>query len=327
MSSPPLISLEGLSKTYRVPIREPGLGAAIKSVFNRQYRDIEAVKEISFQVEAGEVVGFLGPNGAGKTTALKMLSGLLNPSAGTVRVLDYEPFGRRGDFLRQITLVMGNRNQLVWDIPVADSFERNRAIYRLPAAEYAQTLDGLTSMLDLGELLDKPVRNLSLGERMKCEITAALLHRPKILFLDEPTLGLDVTMQRRIREFISEYNRRNGATVLLTSHYMADVEALCERVVVIHHGRLLFDGDLAKLVERFSPHKKIVVELDREDVDLSSYGDVVDTEGARVTLLVSKAETPNATGRILADLPVVDLTVEDPPIEEVIEQVFAQEAT
>ena len=325
--SSPLISLEGLSKTYRVPIREPGLGAAIKSVFNRQHRDIEAVKEISFQVEAGEVVGFLGPNGAGKTTVLKMLSGLLNPSAGTARVLDYEPFGRRGDFLRQITLVMGNRNQLVWDIPVADSFERNRAIYRLPADEYAQTFDGLTSMLDLGELLDKPVRNLSLGERMKCEIAVALLHRPKILFLDEPTLGLDVTMQRRIREFISEYNRRNGATVLLTSHYMADVEALCERVVVIHHGRLLFDGDLAKLVERFSPHKKIVVELDREDIDLSSYGEVVDTDGARVTLLVSKAATPDATGRILADLPVVDLTVEDPPIEEVIEQVFAQEAT
>ena len=326
MSPHTLISLDGLSKTYRVPIREPGLGAAIKSVFKRQHRDVEAVKEISFEVDAGEVVGFLGPNGAGKTTALKMLSGLLNPSAGAVRVLDYEPFDRQRAFLKQITLVMGNRNQLVWDIPVADSFERNRAIYRLPTHEYEETVSGLTEMLDLSELLDKPVRNLSLGERMKCEIAAALLHRPKILFLDEPTLGLDVTMQRRIREFIREYNRLNGATVLLTSHYMADVEALCERVVVIHRGRLLFDGDLARLVERFSPHKKIVVELDREDVDLSQYGDVVDTEGARVTLLVPKGETATVTSRILTDLPVVDLTVEDPPIEEVIEQVFAQES-
>ncbi|MBT6148016.1 MAG: AAA family ATPase, partial [Gemmatimonadetes bacterium] len=230
------------------------------------------------------------------------------------------------DFLRQITLVMGNRNQLVWDLPVADSFERNRAIYRLQRAEYQHSLDELTQLLDLGELLRKPVRNLSLGERMKCEIAVALLHRPQILFLDEPTLGLDVTMQRRIRGFVAEYNRRAGATVLLTSHYMADVEALCERVVVIHHGQLLFDGALADLVQRFSPHKTIVVDLEREGLDLRPYSDTITAEGSRVTLLVPKADTAHVTGRLLADLPVIDLTVEEPPIEEVIEQVFNLEA-
>ena len=215
---------------------------------------------------------------------------------------------------------------MIWDIPVSDSFERNRAIYRLPRAEFRETVDGLTQLLDLGDLLQKPVRNLSLGERMKCEIAAALLHRPRLLFLDEPTLGLDVTMQRRIRSFIHEYNRRYNATVLLTSHYMADVQALCERVIVIHHGQLLFDGDLSALVQKFSPCKTIVVDLDEEGLDLSSYGEIVHDDGTRVTLLVPKEDTARVTGELLSALPVVDLTVEEPPIEEVIEQVFAQEA-
>ncbi|SVC80368.1 uncharacterized protein METZ01_LOCUS333222, partial [marine metagenome] len=204
----PALHCESLSKTYRVPEREPGLWNAAKSLFHRRTRDVEAVKAVSFNVEPGEVVGFLGPNGAGKTTTLKMLSGLLNPSDGNVRVLGFEPFRRQRDFLRQITLVMGNRNQLVWDLHVADSFERNRAIYRLQRPEFQQTVNELTELLDLGDLLRKPVRNLSLGERMKCEVAVALLHRPQILFLDEPTLGLDVTMQRRIRTFISDYNQR-----------------------------------------------------------------------------------------------------------------------
>ncbi|HJP29154.1 MAG TPA: ATP-binding cassette domain-containing protein [Candidatus Latescibacteria bacterium] len=322
----PALHCDALSKTYRVPERDPGLLNAAKSLFHRRTRDVEAVKTVSFDVAPGEVVGFLGPNGAGKTTTLKMLSGLLNPSGGRVRVLDYEPFRRQREFLRQITLVMGNRNQLVWDLPVADSFERNRAIYRLPRPEFARTVDELSELLDLGDLLRKPTRNLSLGERMKCEIAAALLHRPQILFLDEPTLGLDVTMQRRIRAFIADYNQRVGATVLLTSHYMADVEALCERVVVIHHGQLLFDGALADLVQRFSPHKTIVVDLEGEGFDLSAYSSTVNVEGNRATLLVPKEDTARVTGRLLADLPVVDLTVEEPPIEEVIEQVFSQEA-
>ncbi len=315
-----------LSKTYVVPVREAGLGAALKSLVQRKMREVEAVQRISFAVEAGEIVGFLGPNGAGKTTSLKMLSGLLQPSEGEVRVLGFEPFARQRDYLRRITLVMGNRNQLIWDIPVLDSFERNRAIYRLSRGDFRQTLEELEELLELGELLDKPVRNLSLGERMKCEVAAALLHRPQILFLDEPTIGLDVTMQRRIRAFLAEYNRRYGATVLLTSHYMADVEALCRRVVVIHHGRLLFDGELSELVQRFSPHKTIVVEVENEGVDLSGYGEVVDSEGGRVSLRVPKAETAQVTGRILSEQPVLDLTVEEPPIEDVIEQVFQQES-
>ena len=320
------IEVQQLRKTYEVPVREGGVKAALRSLVHRQVRTVEAVKSIDFAVAPGEIVGFLGPNGAGKTTTLKMLSGLLHPTAGQVQVLGYVPFARQRQFLQQITLVMGNRNQLVWDIPVADSFERNRAIYRLDRREFRETVDELVTLLDLGELLQKPVRNLSLGERMKCEVAAALLHRPRILFLDEPTIGLDVTMQRRIRTFIAEYNRRYQATVLLTSHYMADVEALCRRVVIIHHGQLLFDGELASLVQRFSPHKTIVVDLEREEVDLSEYGEVVEREGVRVTLRVPKADTARVTARLLSEVPVVDLTVEDPQIEEVIEQVFSQES-
>ena len=320
----PVISVHNLSKTYNVPEREAGLSAALKSLVRRRFREVHAVSEIAFEVRPGEIVGFLGPNGAGKTTTLKMLSGLLYPSAGAVRVLDHMPSRREKAFLRQITLVMGQRNQLLWDIPVSDSLERNRAIYRLPSAEFRGTLQELTELLEIGDVLTKPVRNLSLGERMKCEIAAALLHRPAVLFLDEPTIGLDVTMQRRIRNFIGEYNQRYGATVLLTSHYMADVEALCKRVIVIHEGRILFDGLLGDLVERFSPHKTIVVELESEGADLRPYGDVIAVQGGRVTLRVPKEETAAVTSRILSYLQVVDLTVEDPPIEEVIEQVFSE---
>jgi ABC-2 type transport system ATP-binding protein len=283
------------------------------------------VDGISFAIQPGEVVGFLGPNGAGKTTALKMLSGLLYPTSGEIDVLGHVPSKREDTFLRRITLVMGQRSQLSWDIPALDSFELNGAIYDVPPDRYRETVDELIDLLDLGELVNKPVRNLSLGERMKCEIAVALLHRPRVLFLDEPTIGLDVTMQRRIRSFIGEYNRRYGATVLLTSHYMADIEALCKRVIVIHHGRLLYDGDLSGLSERFSPHKTIVVDLLDGARDLSSYGEVVSSEEGRVELRVRKSDTARVTSRILADLAVEDLTVHDPPIEDVIEQVFAQE--
>ncbi|HEX5506596.1 MAG TPA: ATP-binding cassette domain-containing protein [Thermomicrobiales bacterium] len=322
------IQVRDLRKIYVVPEREAGARAALRGLVRRRSREVPAVAGIAFDVAPGEVVGFLGPNGAGKTTTLKVLSGLLYPSGGAVAVLGHVPWRRERAFLRQITLVMGQRQQLLWDIPAADSFELNRAIYRLPPAEFRRTVAELTDLLDLGPLLGKPVRTLSLGERMKCEIAAALLHRPRVLFLDEPTIGLDVTMQRRIRAFLGEYNRRYGATVLLTSHYMADVEALCRRVLVIHHGRLLFDGDLASLVARFSPHKTVVVELavGADPAALARYGEVVAGAEGRVALRVPKADTASVTGRILADLPVEDLTVEDPPIEEVIEQVFAQPA-
>ncbi len=325
----PLV-LEGLRKVYRTPVREAGVGAALRSLFQREMRDVVAVGGISFAVAPGEVVGFLGPNGAGKTTTLKMASGLLHPSGGSVRVLGFEPWRRQRPFLQQITLVMGNRNQLEWDIPVHDSYQLLAAVYRVPDEQYRATLAELTDLLDLGSLLSKPVRNLSLGERMKCEIAGALLHRPKVLFLDEPTIGLDVTMQRRIRTFLKEYNARTGATVLLTSHYMADVEALCKRVVVIHHGRLLYDGGLSGLVEQFSAYKTIAVDLANGPADipaggLAAYGEVVEQEGGTVKLRVRKGETAAVTSRLLADLPIVDLTVEDPPIDEIIEKVFASE--
>src|SRR5574339_1158893 len=255
----PVIAISQLAKHYQVPEREGGLKAAVTSLFSRKYKTIHAVDGISFTIEPGEVVGFLGPNGAGKTTTLKMLSGLLHPTSGEVKVMGFEPRHRSHDYLRQITLVMGNRNQLTWDLPALDSFDLQRAVYGIPVDQFKRTRDEFIELLDLGELVRKPVRNLSLGERMKMEIVAALLHRPKVLFLDEPTIGLDVTMQRRIRAFIAEYNHRFGATLLLTSHYMADVEALCRRVIVIHHGRLLFDGQLAQLVQDFSAHKTVTI--------------------------------------------------------------------
>jgi ABC-2 type transport system ATP-binding protein len=320
---PEIITLNSLSKHFKVPVRESGLKASLGSLFKREYRTIKAVDEISFKIDQGEVVGFLGPNGAGKTTTLKMLSGLLYPTSGEGTVLGFVPSQRQSQFLSQITLVMGNRQQLVWDLPALDSFDLMRSIYSIPTQEFISTRDEFIDLLELKELVNKPVRNLSLGERMKMEIAGSLLHRPKVLFLDEPTLGLDVTMQRRIRTFISEYNQRYGATVLLTSHYMADVEALCKRVVVIHHGKLLFDGDLNSLVEQFAAFKTIGVTLQTENVDLSKYAQVISQDGTRFTLRVPKADTAQVTARLLADLPVDDLNVEDPPIEDVIEQVFA----
>jgi ABC-2 type transport system ATP-binding protein len=320
--SQPVIQLQQLGKHYTIHEREAGTLAAVRSLFKRQQRVVKAVDGIDLTLNPGEVVGFLGPNGAGKTTTLKMLSGLLHPTQGQAQVLGFQPWKREREFLANITLVMGQRNQLAWDIPAADSFELNRVIFRIPARQYRETLDELVELLDLGALIRKPVRNLSLGERMKCEIAGALLHRPQVLFLDEPTLGLDVTAQRRIRRFIAEYNRRHQATVLLTSHYMADVEALCERVVIIDHGKILFDGDLSALVRRFSPHKTITVELAAGSRDLSGYGEVVEVSGAHVSLRVPQAETPEVAGRLLADLPIADLTVADPPIEAVIDEIF-----
>ena len=325
-SSSLAIEVADLRKTYVVPEREAGLRASLKSLVRRKTREVKAVDGVSFTLKPGEVVGFLGPNGAGKTTTLKMLSGLLYPSGGDLQVLGYVPERREKQFLSQIALVMGNRNQLQWDIPAMDSFELNRAVYRIPEAEFKQTRDEFIELLELQSLVHKPVRNLSLGERMKMEIVGALLHRPHVLFLDEPTIGLDVTMQKRIRTFIGEYNRRYGATVLLTSHYMADVQALCKRVIVIHHGRILFDGNLGGLGGQFAADKRIGVTLEDPEVDLRAYGEVVGQEAGRITLRVSKADAPRVTAQLLRDYPVTDLTIEDPPLEDVIERVFAQEA-
>jgi ABC-2 type transport system ATP-binding protein len=323
--SEPAIRVADLRKTFKVPEREAGLKAAVRSLARRKTRQVRAVDGVSFTIAPGEVVGFLGPNGAGKTTTLKMLSGLLYPTSGDISVLGHVPSRREKGFLRRITLIMGNRNQLQWDLPALDTFDLFGAIYRIPRVELHQTRDEFIELLDLHDLVNKPIRNLSLGERMKMEIVGGLLHRPQVLFLDEPTIGLDVTMQRRIRSFIGEYNRRTGATVLLTSHYMADVEALCRRVIVIHHGRILFDGELAHLARQFSADKTITVTLERPDVDLAAYGEVIRRDTDKITLRVPKVDASRITARLLGEHVVTDLTIEDPPIEDVIERVFAQE--
>lgn len=317
-----VVEVDGLGKTFDVPVREAGLGAAVRSLVRRETRQVRAVDAVSFDLGAGEVVGFLGPNGAGKTTTLKMLAGLLHPTTGRVRVLGYEPSRRPREYLRRMALIIGNRNQLQWDLPAMDSFTLTRAIYRLPEAAFVAQRDELIDLLELGGLVDKPVRNLSLGERMKAEVANSLLHRPEVLFLDEPTLGLDVPMQRRIRTFLADYNQRHGATVMLTSHYMADVEALCERVIVIHHGSILFDGPLGELSRRFAGHKTMTVTLDTP-AELSRYGQVVEANANRVVLRVERDTAAEVTARLLSDHEVRDLTVEDPTIDDVIELAFA----
>jgi ABC-2 type transport system ATP-binding protein len=323
----PQIVVRNLSKTYRVPEREAGLAAALRSLVRRTYREVAAVRDISFTVEAGEVVGFLGQNGAGKTTTLKILAGLLHPTAGAARVAGCVPWQRRPAYLRTISMVLGNKSQMLWDIPPLDSFAVLGEIYHVPRAELRRTLDELIDLLDMRELLNRPVRNFSLGERMKCELVAGLLHRPAVLFLDEPTLGLDVSMQQRLRRFVAEYNRRHGATVILTSHYMADVLALCSRVIFIHQGRLLYDGDLQELARRLAPFKLIRVTIGDDavgqgDISLPAGATVVEREQDRLTLRVGRAEAPPITAQLLQTLPVIDLAVEDPPIEAVIDQIY-----
>lgn len=323
------ILIDNLSKTFKVPEREGGFSASVRSFFKRKYRDVRAVNQVSFSIEPGEVVGFLGPNGAGKTTTLKMLSGLLHPTGGKARVLDFDPWERKPAYLSAITLVMGQRNRLSWDIPAADSFLLNQAIYRIPTSEYQKTLNELDELLDLGPIMRKPVRNLSLGERMKCELAAGLLHRPKVLFLDEPTIGLDITAQARIRAFLQEYNHRTGATIILTSHYMADVLALCERIIIIHQGQLKYDGGIGELSRRVAPFKIIGVALGSPcPCDLSPYGQVAQDENGngngKYYVQVRAEEVAGITARMLAELPIHDLTIEDPPVESIIERAFQE---
>jgi ABC-2 type transport system ATP-binding protein len=318
------IVVEQLSKTYQVPEREGGFRAAVGSFFRRRYHAVPAVQQVAFRIQPGEVVGFLGPNGAGKTTTLKMLSGLLHPSSGQVQVLGFTPWERKREFLQSMTLVMGQRNRLSWDIPAVDSFLLNQAIYRLDEADYRRTLNELDELLELGPVMRKPVRNLSLGERMKCELAAGLLHRPQVLFLDEPTIGLDITAQARIRAFLQEYNRRTGATILLTSHYMADVTALCERILIIHHGQLKYDGGISELSRRIAPFKLIGVALQEgAPCQLDCYGELTEGENSdKQYIRVPAGQVTTLTAKILAELPVHDLTIEDPSIESVIETAF-----
>ncbi|GAC1365075.1 MAG: ATP-binding cassette domain-containing protein [Herpetosiphon sp.] len=323
-----MIEIENLSKHYTVHDKEPGFWGSVRSFVHRQSRTITAVDNISFQIARGEMIGFLGPNGAGKTTTLKVLAGLLHPSAGRVSVLGYTPKERRRAFLQRITLVMGQKQQLVWDLPALDSFRVNQAIYDIPTAEYEETLREFDELLDLGGIVKQQVRKLSLGERMKCELAAALLHRPEVLFLDEPTIGLDVNMQGRIRSFIAEYNRRFSATVILTSHYMADVTALCKRIVVIDHGKVIFDGNLDDLIARASPGKLIRLELARPVLadQLTIYGQLQRHEGLEADIVVPRADVSAIAAQLLTCLPVADVTIEDPPIETIIGQLFGGKA-
>lgn len=319
-----IITVKALSKVYPVAVKAAGLQGTLRHFFRRTYRSINAVQDISFQIEAGEVVGFLGPNGAGKTTTLKMLTGLIHPSSGQVDVAGYVPFQRSQDFLQKITLVMGQKQQLIWDLPTIDSLRINAAVYGISDREFHHRVDELTAMLALQDKLNQPVRKLSLGERMKAELLAALLHRPQVLFLDEPTLGLDVNAQVNVREFLKQYNQRYQATVLLTSHYMADITALCERVLLIYAGKLIYDGSLDALLEQFSPYREVMVELPKGcGLDhLKTYGEIRSIDGCIVRFIVHREELTQTIARLLADLKVVDMTITDPPVEEVIGRVF-----
>lgn len=322
----PIIDVRNLSKSYQTTVKAAGLAGTIRHFFNREHKTVHAVRDASFSIEKGEIVGFLGPNGAGKTTTLKMLTGLIYPTAGTLLVAGHEPRKRESAFLRKITLVMGQKQQLMWDLPVLESLRINGAIYDIPPAEYKDRLDELTTMLSLGGLLASPVRKLSLGERMKAELLAALLHQPSVLFLDEPTLGLDVNAQSAVREFLMQYNRKFQATILLTSHYMADITALCKRVILIHQGSLIHDGALAEIVDRVAPYRQVSLELARPmaHAELSVFGEVESIEGRAVKLIVRREELTRAVGRMMSDLPVVDMMIADPPVERIIGDVFSQ---
>ncbi len=325
--SAPIVLAEGLSKSFRVADKQPGLSGTMRHLLRRTYRDVEAVRDLHFTIQPGEVVGFLGPNGAGKTTTLKMLSGLIHPSAGRVEVAGCLPQKRQERFLQQITLVMGNRQQLIWDLPPLDSLRVNAAVYGIDPIEAKRRINELAEMLELGEELQRPVRKLSLGQRMKAELLAALLHRPSVLFLDEPTLGLDVNAQARVRDFLADYNRRNGATVLLTSHYMGDITALCERVLLIHQGRLFHDGSLDALTSRLAPCREVRLELrqvhPREAFE--GFGAIEVHQGHQVRLLIPREQLTQQVGLLLSRFEVVDLEVSDPPIEELIGGLFRQQ--
>ncbi|HET7250999.1 MAG TPA: ATP-binding cassette domain-containing protein [Gemmatimonadales bacterium] len=323
---PPAISAHSLSKTFRVKVRDPGLSGAVRALFRPRYREVQAVREVSFDIAPGEIVAFLGPNGAGKTTTLKMLAGLLYPTSGQVRVAGFEPWTGGAAFKRRIALVLGNRQQLIWDLPAEETFLLNRAIYDIPESDFRERLAELIDLLGLAAVVDKPVRQLSLGERMKCELTAALLHRPPILFLDEPTLGLDVSAQEAIRRFLGAYRDRHGATILLTSHYMQDVTALASRVIMINRGRLLYDGALEALVARIAPTKRLELVLGGPVApeSLAAFGVVHSFRFPNAVLDVPREAAAATSARLLAGLPVADLSIEDPPIEEVIRLAFAE---
>lgn len=316
-----MICVEALRKTYRVPVKETGLLASLRSLYRREYREIVAVDGIDFEIEAGERVGFLGPNGAGKTTTLKMLTGLLHPSSGTIEVAGHRPQDRHPDFLRSVTLVMGQKQQLLWDLPASETFLLNRALFDLPRERWQRTVDELVEMLELGSFLDQPVRNLSLGQRMRAELAAALMHEPSVLFLDEPTIGLDVEVQAQVRRFIRRYNEERGATVMLTSHDMNDVAAIVDRLILIDHGSVRFDGPLESFSRQYSPGRRVVVAGDGKA--LQGLGFVAERRD-RWVALVEPSEVNPLLQEVLRRLPTADIKVEEPPLEDVLTRAFGR---
>ena len=322
----PIIEAQGLTKTYRVFQKNDGLLGALRGLYRREYKEVRAVDGVSFAIEPGEVVAFLGPNGAGKTTTLKMLSGIIYPTGGSAQVLGFVPWKRADSFRRRFSLVMGQKNQLWWDLPAADSFQLHREIYSLPAPEFGRTLGELTELFGVKELTRQPVRELSLGERMKMELIAALLHQPELLLLDEPTIGLDVVGQATIQKCLREYNAHRGVTMLLTSHYMRDVEALCSRVLIINHGRLIYDGPLAGVVEQFGKSKLVKLHFagDGAPGDLGRFGEVTSRDGPVVDLKVERARIAEVLGTLLDRYTVADMSVQDPPLDQVIARVFEE---
>jgi ABC-2 type transport system ATP-binding protein len=321
-----VISVANLKKYYRVYQKEPGLAGSIKSLFHRKYEDVKAVNDISFSIEEGELVGFIGPNGAGKTTTLKVLSGLLYPTAGAVQVLGFTPFDRKTAFQKQFSLVMGQKNQLWWDLPALDSFLLNKEIYEIPESQFESTLKQLVDMLDLKEFLKVQVRKLSLGQRMKCELAASLLHSPKVLFLDEPTIGLDVVMQKKIRDFLKDYNQKFKATIILTSHYMDDVKELCRRVIIIDKGKIFFDGRLDQIIKKYADHKTLEVvfegPIEKKDFNIIPDAKITDYSPPRVVFSVKRQLANQVAAKLLTKFHAADLNITESSIEDIIREVF-----
>lgn len=324
MADVPAIKVTHLKKYFKVHQKEPGLSGSLSSLFNRKYYEVKAVDGASFDIGEGELVGFIGPNGAGKTTTLKILSGLLYPTAGHVSVLGFTPWDRKSIFQKQFSLVMGQKNQLWWDLPAMESFILNKEIYEVPDVQFKRTLDGLIQLLEVEDILKVQVRKLSLGQRMKMELIAALIHSPRILFLDEPTIGLDVVMQKKIRDFIHDYNARYHSTIILTSHYMADVKELCKRVIIIDRGKVLFDGALDEIIKKFATHKLLTVVFNKEvdEAQLAEIGTIKEFTPPKAVISVQRAVSSLAAAQLLQNFPIADLNIEEPQIEDIIREVF-----
>jgi ABC-2 type transport system ATP-binding protein len=324
----PVLEVSHLTKTFRTYKKQPGFAGAVRGLFRRQYEQTVAVSDVSFRIEPGELVGFLGPNGAGKTTTLKMLAGLLHPTSGTAQVLGYTPWERADGYRRQFALLLGQKNQLWWDLPARESLELNAKIYGIPKDRFERTLAEMSELLCVGDKLNVSVRELSLGERMKMELIASLLHEPKVLFLDEPTIGLDVTSQKTVRDFIRRHNAERKTTILLTSHYMADIQALCDRVIIIDHGKIFFDGKLGEIVDRFADFKFVTLKCDKANASspekLALYGEVVEQTPGAITLKVKRDRVIPVCKALLDEMPVTDIDIQEVPIEDVIRQIFAR---